>query len=533
MVAVDQARALVGGAPVRRGWCRRLATSVVPTVLICLLLVLATERRAAALPWFAKHGVQRAVESFKSFSKCVRRMERRLPPEVSALLLGTSALEFLCHTHEAVATEDPSVCNREIHDYRLRKRCRRFYAVYRGHARSCPTRGHPAYHEALCYALASRAPSLCRAVAPDKRPLCMAVLYGHKRCGKLPPAKRAPCVAQARAWKGLLKPNRPSLPRGYTPKLHIDASVLKGRMVLPKQARSFDSDQLAHGVLVAEQPGKGDWFAIDRRLAPLAHGAHRSRPPIRLELWVPLGGSSGAGRYAVGPNGGGARVRFRAATRRHRYVRMQASSGQVAIDRYERKPGGRIAGSFTLDLSDGVDSIRVSGSFDSFVRQLVPLARVRSYMRYRTRRRTGRGRLAPKQLALLKRRVRQVKHDVYDVDPSVRDQLANDTSKITYGGSISRHYHYTHGKRKPTGYKLYSVYRNGALWQLGLRDGDVVEKINGISLVRPEAAYAAYGRLKRRRRIRVELSRGGKPLTLTYRIRRVRRTPKAERGGHR
>lgn len=67
------------------------------------------------------------------------------------------------------------------------------------------------------------------------------------------------------------------------------------------------------------------------------------------------------------------------------------------------------------------------------------------------------------------------------------------------------------------GFRLAGVSR-GALGRLGLRDGDVLTAINGVSVDSADAALGAFQRLRSAGSLRVTVVRGGGPVTLHYRI---------------
>jgi len=69
------------------------------------------------------------------------------------------------------------------------------------------------------------------------------------------------------------------------------------------------------------------------------------------------------------------------------------------------------------------------------------------------------------------------------------------------------------------GIKLYSI-RPGSLYQLlGIKNGDVIYKINGTPIISPETALRVYEKAKKKvDKIVVELSRRGEDRTFTYLI---------------
>lgn len=66
------------------------------------------------------------------------------------------------------------------------------------------------------------------------------------------------------------------------------------------------------------------------------------------------------------------------------------------------------------------------------------------------------------------------------------------------------------------GYRIGGV--TGKLQQLGLRNGDVVTALNGRKLSSPEAAIAAYGGIRTAKRATITVRRGGRRVSLGYRI---------------
>ncbi len=69
---------------------------------------------------------------------------------------------------------------------------------------------------------------------------------------------------------------------------------------------------------------------------------------------------------------------------------------------------------------------------------------------------------------------------------------------------------------KPDGFKLLSIKRGSLLNRLGLRNGDVVRRINGVSLDDPQKAIEVYQGLEGGQSISVEILRGGREQTLNY-----------------
>jgi general secretion pathway protein C len=72
---------------------------------------------------------------------------------------------------------------------------------------------------------------------------------------------------------------------------------------------------------------------------------------------------------------------------------------------------------------------------------------------------------------------------------------------------------------KSDGFKLFSIRPGSVYQQIGLQNGDVIQKINGYEMNSPDKALEVYGKLRDARAITVQLERRGAPKTLTYQIR--------------
>ena len=72
---------------------------------------------------------------------------------------------------------------------------------------------------------------------------------------------------------------------------------------------------------------------------------------------------------------------------------------------------------------------------------------------------------------------------------------------------------------KPSGFIVSEVVPGSLMEKLGLRNQDVIRKVNGMTVTRPEEAMQAYAQLQRDSNIEVEVERGGRLEVLRYEIR--------------
>jgi hypothetical protein len=70
----------------------------------------------------------------------------------------------------------------------------------------------------------------------------------------------------------------------------------------------------------------------------------------------------------------------------------------------------------------------------------------------------------------------------------------------------------------PQGFALYAVRSRGVLGRLGLRSGDLVRRVNGLTLSTPDTALRLYASLSRTRSYAIELERAGRPMTIVVQI---------------
>jgi general secretion pathway protein C len=72
---------------------------------------------------------------------------------------------------------------------------------------------------------------------------------------------------------------------------------------------------------------------------------------------------------------------------------------------------------------------------------------------------------------------------------------------------------------KANGFKLFSIKPNSLYQKIGIKNGDVVQRINGYEMNSPDKALEIYTKLKDASTITVDLQRRGRSKTLTYNIR--------------
>jgi membrane-associated protease RseP (regulator of RpoE activity) len=71
---------------------------------------------------------------------------------------------------------------------------------------------------------------------------------------------------------------------------------------------------------------------------------------------------------------------------------------------------------------------------------------------------------------------------------------------------------------KLVGLRLFGVRPGSLLGQIGLRNGDRIDSINGYSIADPEQALLAYARLRAAEDFKLRVSRAGQPLEIAYHL---------------
>jgi general secretion pathway protein C len=72
---------------------------------------------------------------------------------------------------------------------------------------------------------------------------------------------------------------------------------------------------------------------------------------------------------------------------------------------------------------------------------------------------------------------------------------------------------------KAQGFKLFSIRPDSIYTQIGIQNGDVIQRINGYDLNSPEKALEIYSKLKESSRIDIEVERNGASVKKTYNVR--------------
>jgi general secretion pathway protein C len=103
----------------------------------------------------------------------------------------------------------------------------------------------------------------------------------------------------------------------------------------------------------------------------------------------------------------------------------------------------------------------------------------------------------------------------YNINRSLVDRILENQAELMRTTRIMPH---EEGGRV-TGVQLFGVRGNSLLGRLGMQNGDVLNRINGLEIASPDRALEAYSRLRTADRITVSLTRNGQPVNIDFNIR--------------
>jgi type II secretory pathway component PulC len=71
---------------------------------------------------------------------------------------------------------------------------------------------------------------------------------------------------------------------------------------------------------------------------------------------------------------------------------------------------------------------------------------------------------------------------------------------------------------RPSGYSISEIVPGSLIEKIGLRNNDIIKKVNGQMINKPEEVYQAYSQLLKDANIEVEIERGGRSEIFRYEL---------------
>ena len=127
------------------------------------------------------------------------------------------------------------------------------------------------------------------------------------------------------------------------------------------------------------------------------------------------------------------------------------------------------------------------------------------------RRRGGRGKPLSPELAA---KITKVSDTEFNIERSMVDEILQNQAELMRSARIAP----IKNGDKVSGVKLSGFGADTLLDHLGMKSGDVLLSINGFDMGDPQKALEAYGRLRQASNLKVQVERGGQPMTLEFNI---------------
>jgi general secretion pathway protein C len=111
--------------------------------------------------------------------------------------------------------------------------------------------------------------------------------------------------------------------------------------------------------------------------------------------------------------------------------------------------------------------------------------------------------------------IQQVSETEYNIDRSEVDQALDNMNQLFT--QIRAVPHFEGGQS--TGFRLFAIRQNSIFDQIGLRNGDIIQSVNGMELSDPSKALGMIGQLRDSNQLTVQVLRNKTNMTVSYRIR--------------
>ncbi len=112
-------------------------------------------------------------------------------------------------------------------------------------------------------------------------------------------------------------------------------------------------------------------------------------------------------------------------------------------------------------------------------------------------------------------RIRKIGDNNYVMDRREVEGVLADVNKLLTQIRIVPHFK----DGKANGFKVFNIRPNSLFMKLGMVNGDIIKRVNGLDITGPEQALQMYQQLKQESRITIDLERFSKNITLQYEVR--------------
>jgi type II secretion system protein C len=106
--------------------------------------------------------------------------------------------------------------------------------------------------------------------------------------------------------------------------------------------------------------------------------------------------------------------------------------------------------------------------------------------------------------------IREVSEGIYEIDQKMlNDALSDPNQLLTQARAIPQE----------DGLRFFAIRPNSIFFKIGIRNGDVVHRINDVELDNIENAFSVFQELREQPRFSIDITRGGQDLTYQYTVR--------------
>ena len=111
--------------------------------------------------------------------------------------------------------------------------------------------------------------------------------------------------------------------------------------------------------------------------------------------------------------------------------------------------------------------------------------------------------------------IRQMTQDSFHVDRREVDRAMNNLNELF---TQVRAVPYSSPDGEAQGFRLFSIKPQSLIDRIGLKNGDVVQRVNGVEISDPSTAFGLLQELQGHAQVRVDVMRNHQPVTLSYEI---------------
>jgi general secretion pathway protein C len=111
--------------------------------------------------------------------------------------------------------------------------------------------------------------------------------------------------------------------------------------------------------------------------------------------------------------------------------------------------------------------------------------------------------------------IRQVAQDSFQIDRLEVDRAMNNLNELF---TQARAVPYSSPEGEAQGFRLFSIKPQSLVDRIGLKNGDVVQRVNGVEISDPSTAFGLLQELQGYSQVRVDIMRNHQALTLSYEI---------------